>query len=57
MEQLFIKLIKLATEIGKLTEASLYKSGSYSSLKTETVDGKYEVSISISKKDEEENDA
>jgi hypothetical protein len=57
MEKLFAFLIEQATELGNITEAVMYKGGEFSHLKATTRDGKYEVSISISKvKEEEKNE-
>jgi hypothetical protein len=57
MEKLFLKLIDFASIVGNIVEANLYKGGKYASFHFEAEDGKYLVTVSISKKDEEKENA
>jgi hypothetical protein len=53
MEKLFVKLINYVSVLGNITDASMYRSGEYSSICAEDYDGQYVISISISKKEKE----
>ena len=53
MQDLFMKFLNATTHFGSVVEASMYQGGNFSHLKAESEDGKYVISITISKKDEE----
>ena len=53
MEKLFMLLLDKADDVSKITEASLYKGATCAHIKGESQNGEYEISIYISKKEEE----
>ena len=55
MKDLFMCLLLNLTRHGDLTEATMYKGGTFSVLKIETNSGTY--SVSISKEEEKKNNA
>ena len=55
MKDLFICLLLNLTRHGNVTEATMYKGGTFSILKIETDSGTY--SVSISKEEEKNNNA
>ena len=60
MEKLFLELLNIASDrLGDIKEAVLYNGDTYASLKVdaETDNGKYSITIGISKKVEEKENA